>query len=297
MQDNIRHQAYSDLQVRVKSFETFPNDKIDTYNLAVAGFFFTGNTHDDMCNCHYCGLMLHQWESNDDPWIEHEKFNSDCAFLKSRRDLLDYSLLKSPINTAKLNSSTPAAASGQHEERTSTHINSEMNTKPLLKGIPFSKYPESKPQYNVPNLTSRDNRYAVTGMPPRLSEHSHFPISQYKTAGMHSQDNSITKPIYGQGQPLIPSMLGIKSKENILNTPQFQTQGSYTSLDTPFRNPDQTDNQFNQDHRRRPPSYVKDQENKFSVTDMPQKKYEHGEQPDWKPGQPLIPSFNQYCTK
>ena len=29
-------------------------------------------------NCAFCGLYLYRWIPNDEPFIEHKKFNKDC---------------------------------------------------------------------------------------------------------------------------------------------------------------------------------------------------------------------------
>lgn len=53
--------------------------RILTDNLAEAGFFFTWRGEET--KCFHCGLTLVQWESNDDPWLEHKMWNPKCKFI------------------------------------------------------------------------------------------------------------------------------------------------------------------------------------------------------------------------
>ena len=52
----------------------------DNYKMADAGFFYSG--FGDIVICAFCGLCLNKWQPNDDPIIEHRKFNKDCKFVR-----------------------------------------------------------------------------------------------------------------------------------------------------------------------------------------------------------------------
>ena len=52
----------------------------DKYKLSKAGFFYTGEF--DKVICFACGAVLREWESTDDPWVEHHKWSKNCVFLK-----------------------------------------------------------------------------------------------------------------------------------------------------------------------------------------------------------------------
>ena len=52
-----------------------------TDKLSEAGFFYTGLA--DKVICYYCGGRINQWISEDDPWLEHMKHFSSCAFFST----------------------------------------------------------------------------------------------------------------------------------------------------------------------------------------------------------------------
>jgi baculoviral IAP repeat-containing protein 7/8 len=49
-------------------------------DLAEAGFFYTG--YGDATICFYCGCGLKKWLKDDDPYIEHAKWNRCCEYLR-----------------------------------------------------------------------------------------------------------------------------------------------------------------------------------------------------------------------
>ena len=51
----------------------------DNFKIAEAGVLYSG--FGDIVICAFCGLTLHKWQPNDDPIIEHRKFNPDCKFV------------------------------------------------------------------------------------------------------------------------------------------------------------------------------------------------------------------------
>ena len=53
-------------------------------DLADAGFFYTRLS--DRVKCFYCDGGLKSWETEDDPFKEHRKWFSGCAFVKLRGD-------------------------------------------------------------------------------------------------------------------------------------------------------------------------------------------------------------------
>ena len=50
------------------------------YDLAKAGLYYTG--HSDKVECFCCHGVFYEWESSDDPFVEHEKWSPECAYLK-----------------------------------------------------------------------------------------------------------------------------------------------------------------------------------------------------------------------
>ncbi|KAF0765584.1 death-associated inhibitor of apoptosis 1-like [Aphis craccivora] len=60
---------------RLKTFNLFPSSQ-DKYSLAESGFIYSGKK--DTVECFCCGLILHYWEKEDNPWIEHSRWNPKC---------------------------------------------------------------------------------------------------------------------------------------------------------------------------------------------------------------------------
>ena len=74
--------------VRESSFERWPLN-LSAREMAEAGFFYSGKS--DQVYCFYCGLGLHEWESDDDPWKEHLKWSENCGYLECMTDTIkDY---------------------------------------------------------------------------------------------------------------------------------------------------------------------------------------------------------------
>ncbi|XP_043464850.1 baculoviral IAP repeat-containing protein 5-like [Leptopilina heterotoma] len=72
---------------RLETFENWPfqlaNNNCNAERMAAAGFHFIGNKNEpDLVGCFICSKQLDGWEPDDDPWAEHEKHQSSCAFVK-----------------------------------------------------------------------------------------------------------------------------------------------------------------------------------------------------------------------
>ncbi|XP_067668384.1 baculoviral IAP repeat-containing protein 7-B-like [Haliotis asinina] len=48
-------------------------------HMARAGFVYL--LRGDACKCVQCGVILRNWEVDDDPWSEHEKWSPNCPYL------------------------------------------------------------------------------------------------------------------------------------------------------------------------------------------------------------------------
>lgn len=75
---------------RLQTFDTW-NEQLrpDKFSLAKAGLYYTGTS--DIVYCFSCGVKLSRWESNHDALIEHDKFSTECPYLKvlgSQRDIV-----------------------------------------------------------------------------------------------------------------------------------------------------------------------------------------------------------------
>lgn len=68
---------------RLKTFETYPLDaNVKPTDLAKNGFIYRDGNTSDSVMCVFCGGVLYDWEPNDVPSKEHEKFYSNCPFVK-----------------------------------------------------------------------------------------------------------------------------------------------------------------------------------------------------------------------
>lgn len=67
---------------RIESFYKWPAAFIDVRQLAKAGFFYTGVS--DIVQCAFCGVKVLDWEAEDDPIKEHERWAGCCKFLKNK---------------------------------------------------------------------------------------------------------------------------------------------------------------------------------------------------------------------
>jgi len=75
-----QHPEYATTDRRLRSFENWPiSMQIKPDVLSIAGFFYTGVG--DQTKCFQCGGGLKDWESNDDPFIEHAKWFPKCQFI------------------------------------------------------------------------------------------------------------------------------------------------------------------------------------------------------------------------
>ncbi|XP_029347735.1 death-associated inhibitor of apoptosis 1-like [Acyrthosiphon pisum] len=71
---------YTSFLSRLKTFDSHaPRSRQDKYSLAEGGFTYTGTG--DLVQCHYCGILLGQWEENDEVWQQHAVHNPKCVFV------------------------------------------------------------------------------------------------------------------------------------------------------------------------------------------------------------------------
>jgi hypothetical protein len=76
----LAHPQYTTFSSRLKTFNLFPlTSSQDKYSLAECGFIYLGKK--DIVECFCCGLILHNWEKDDNPWIEHSRWNPKCLYV------------------------------------------------------------------------------------------------------------------------------------------------------------------------------------------------------------------------
>ncbi|GAB6032527.1 Baculoviral IAP repeat containing [Chamberlinius hualienensis] len=82
------HPLYIARETRRKSYKNWPSDTFqDIERLVDAGFFYTGLT--DRVKCFQCGVIIKNWESNDDPWELHARWFPNCRYIKLHKKVLE----------------------------------------------------------------------------------------------------------------------------------------------------------------------------------------------------------------
>ena len=71
--------SFTSFERRKNSFNDCQKHSINSSLFAEAGFFFIGGV--DTLRCFCCGIVLENWEEEDNPWIEHAKVEMDCPHL------------------------------------------------------------------------------------------------------------------------------------------------------------------------------------------------------------------------
>ncbi|GFR02900.1 hypothetical protein TNCT_227411 [Trichonephila clavata] len=95
-----RRPQMSDLKSRLLTYKGWPLIMLSSKQLAECGFYYTGVL--DVVTCFYCNISLGNWEINDDPLTEHEKFFPHCGYLdlirSQMKSVSNKSLIASPTN-------------------------------------------------------------------------------------------------------------------------------------------------------------------------------------------------------
>ena len=86
---DTKYSDYLSIRKRIDSFEVAAwrqqsilqqtSPLLTPESFARAGFFYSGTADNVMC--FWCGLGLNQWESTDDPMVEHVRFTPRCTWL------------------------------------------------------------------------------------------------------------------------------------------------------------------------------------------------------------------------
>lgn len=72
---------YASLAARISSYKEWPPGLKQTPDtMAEAGLYYYGIS--DQVKCFYCDGGLKEWQAEDDPWVEHAGWFSECAFVR-----------------------------------------------------------------------------------------------------------------------------------------------------------------------------------------------------------------------
>jgi len=91
------HPSYATPEARIRSFKEWPPGlKVQPKDLVDAGFYYIGLS--DQVKCFYCDGGLRNWHSDDDPWVEHARWFTKCAFvrLKKGEDFIKSCIVNKP---------------------------------------------------------------------------------------------------------------------------------------------------------------------------------------------------------
>lgn len=89
VEDEIAYPEFRLLPQRMLTFITWPKAiKQKPGELAEAGFFYSGQS--DMVICFSCGVVLQQWENDDNCWVEHKNSaTKECSYLKLNHETVE----------------------------------------------------------------------------------------------------------------------------------------------------------------------------------------------------------------
>ncbi len=77
-QTDKNHLKY--FQERLRTFQYWPSQiRPDKYALAHSGFVYLGKS--DRVKCFCCGIECHEWKTDDNAWLEHQKHSPNCEYI------------------------------------------------------------------------------------------------------------------------------------------------------------------------------------------------------------------------
>ncbi|KAK3577776.1 hypothetical protein CHS0354_010979 [Potamilus streckersoni] len=79
-----KYPEFAERSRRLYSFKEWPAKLPQKpEEMAECGFYYTGQ--EDIVQCFYCGGGLKQWQSDDDPWIEHIRWYPNCSYVHKKK--------------------------------------------------------------------------------------------------------------------------------------------------------------------------------------------------------------------
>ena len=195
LSQNPIYGSFRNEEDRRSSFADFPRDKnIDTEKLAVCGFFYGGKPkiNGDICKCFFCGLSLHKWEPEDDPWEEHHKFGQNCLFHLNLQEKVKNSSQLIPANSKIFSPPNPPQnCIPPLEEK--YFPPSIPPSQPKAVGYNYSSHPETQPQYNLANINPNANLLLLPH--PQSNQHSQQ-LAPYSPGPSYDETNTATRQSY-----------------------------------------------------------------------------------------------------
>ena len=93
---SLQFPDYSDQAIRLQSFKHW-GGVLPAHELAEAGFYMIARR--DIVRCHWCNVVVQDWESSDNVIDEHHRHSPNCSFLKTRQSNKPDSEIFSPVSS------------------------------------------------------------------------------------------------------------------------------------------------------------------------------------------------------
>lgn len=81
VEDEVDNIDYRFELARVKSFKNWPCPWLKPEKLAACGFYYTGGG--DKVKCFECSVEICQWETDDNPMVDHQRWSGKCRFVRN----------------------------------------------------------------------------------------------------------------------------------------------------------------------------------------------------------------------
>ncbi|XP_071134869.1 baculoviral IAP repeat-containing protein 3-like isoform X2 [Mytilus edulis] len=80
-----KYPEYIPIERRRATYKNWPQnlDFLHPLDLSECGFFYSN--FGDCVRCFHCGIGLRNWESDDNPWVEHARWSRKCPYLLQRK--------------------------------------------------------------------------------------------------------------------------------------------------------------------------------------------------------------------
>ncbi|KAK3593115.1 hypothetical protein CHS0354_018242 [Potamilus streckersoni] len=95
-----KYPQYAVKNTRINSFQGWPAElRQRPEEMAECGFYYAGFS--DCVRCFHCGVGLRNWMSEDDPWIEHARWSTECIYVLKMKGEEFVSLVKMAVEIAE----------------------------------------------------------------------------------------------------------------------------------------------------------------------------------------------------
>ncbi|KAK3593114.1 hypothetical protein CHS0354_018239 [Potamilus streckersoni] len=98
-----KYPQYAVKNMRINSFQGWSAElRQNPEEMAECGFYYAGTVgFNDCVRCFFCGVGLRNWMSEDDPWIEHARWSTECIYVLKMKGEEFVSLVKMAVEIAE----------------------------------------------------------------------------------------------------------------------------------------------------------------------------------------------------